>query len=160
MEQSAPTISQFMTPTPYTIEPQAPLFEALQVMELYHIHHLPVLAGSKILGLLSLNDLRLIGTHAPEAFASRPVEQLMSRNPYCVTPETNLCTVTMHMADRRQNAALVIQDDGSLIGIFTDADALSAFAAHLAERWRSGPSSRSSDELGPREEAHRPLPRI
>ena len=160
MDQFAPAISQFMTPTPYTIGPESRLLEALQVMELYHIHHLPVISEKKLVGLLSLGDLRLIGAHAPEAFATIAVEKLMSRNPYCVKPETALSTVTQHMAERRLNATLVIQEDGSLIGIFTDADAIAAFAQYLHGRWRPGAESLLADDASLHEEAHRPLPRI
>lgn len=133
MTARTPVISRYMTPAPYTIGPNAPLSSALRTMETLSIHHLPVLLEQKIVGLLSLYDLKLLITHAAAAFDQIQVKDLMQPNPYLVSPETRLSTVMSHMAERRINTALVVQEDGSLIGIFTAADALHAFAEVLQQ---------------------------
>lgn len=133
MLMDAPIVSQYMTPTPYTVEPDADLGEALRTMERYQIHHLPVLSEGKILGLLSLHDIRLLTTHAPLSIDTIRVSDVMGAHPHCVGPQASLSSVAQHMADHRLDAALVVQEDASLIGIFTHADALSAFARLLRQ---------------------------
>jgi CBS domain-containing protein len=50
-------VSEYMTPSPYTIGPtQAPV-EALCLMTEHHVRHLPVVADGKLKGILGLRDL-------------------------------------------------------------------------------------------------------
>ncbi len=60
----------------------------------------------------------------------------MTRNPYFVTADTALDLVTSHMVEHHLSSALVIHEDGNLIGIFTESDALRALADVLQTRGR------------------------
>lgn len=50
-------VARIMTTNPYTLPPDAPAFEALLAMSRHGIHHLPVMRGGQLLGLVSSTDL-------------------------------------------------------------------------------------------------------
>ncbi len=126
-------VSNFMTPMPYTVTPEERLDQAAELMRAFKIRHLPVLEKGHIVGLLCDRDLRLARKlrEGDPSLGETAVRDLMDMDIYAVTPQTSLGTVASHMAEHRLGAALVIQEDGHLIGIFTDLDALRALAFHL-----------------------------
>lgn len=160
MERFPIDVSQYMTPTPYTIEPAATLDDALAMMDLYKVHHLPVLNEGKIVGLLSLRDLQVLGAHAPASIPQMRVEGLMESHPYCVAPETSLALIAQHMTTQHRNACLIVQEEGHLIGIFTETDAVRALGEFLRQQTRLPKSESHAQDRSDREYGHRPLPRI
>jgi acetoin utilization protein AcuB len=128
MSKNVPPISKYMTPMPYTIEMGDSLSKASDLMKEYKIRHLPVRSGNKSIGLLSFQDVNLLASFSSVDLNSTKVESAMTRNPYCVTPDTALDIVASHMAEHRIGSALIIQENGTLVGIFTDTDALMALA--------------------------------
>ena len=50
-------VSQIMTRSPHTTERSAYLYEAIQTMAMHNVHHLPVLDGEQIYGMLSITDI-------------------------------------------------------------------------------------------------------
>ncbi|WP_176736983.1 CBS domain-containing protein [Oligoflexus tunisiensis] len=136
MINNMPPVSKYMTPMPYTVESDDNLARACDLMQEYRIRHLPVQTGNKTIGLISAQDIQLLNSFQAVDLDSTTVESVMARNPYCVTPDTNLDFVASHMAEQRIGTALIIQENGSLVGIFTDTDALHALAEVLQTRWR------------------------
>lgn len=136
MSKIVPTVSKYMTPMPYTIESEDSLAKASDLMKEYKIRHLPVRSGSKTIGLLSFQDVNLLSSFSSVDLYHTKVESAMARNPYCVSPETPLDLVASHMAEQRIGSALVIQENGTLVGIFTDTDALRALAEVFQTRLR------------------------
>ncbi len=128
MSKAIPIISKYMTPMPYTIDSTETLSKASDLMKEYKIRHLPVRTGPKIVGLLSLQDINLLASYANVQLDKALVTDAMTQNPYCVSPETSLDYVASHMAEQRIGSALVVQENGTLVGIFTDTDALRALA--------------------------------
>lgn len=51
------SVGTIMTPSPHTIDKKAFLFEAMQLMSRYNIHHLPVTDGPKTYGMITLTDV-------------------------------------------------------------------------------------------------------
>jgi acetoin utilization protein AcuB len=51
------TVTAAMTADPMTIAPDAPLVEAAKVLETYRISALPVVDGTKLVGMLTVTDL-------------------------------------------------------------------------------------------------------
>lgn len=126
MSKNIPPVSKYMTPMPYTIEADDSLLKASDLMKEYKIRHLPVRAGNKTVGILSCQDVKLLASFSAIDLSGTTVASAMTRNPYCVTPDTALDIVASHMADQRAGSALIIQETGTLVGIFTDTDALRA----------------------------------
>lgn len=53
-----------MTPNPKAISPEASLDEAARLMETAAVHRLPVVQGSKLIGILALKDIATFAAHA------------------------------------------------------------------------------------------------
>jgi acetoin utilization protein AcuB len=51
MSKPIPIVQKYMTTSPHTIGDDQPMALAHQIMREHHIRHLPVLHGSKIVGL-------------------------------------------------------------------------------------------------------------
>ncbi len=126
MQKSSRPISDFMTPMPYTIESDETLVKARALMREFNIRHLPVRADYKIVGMLSLQVVESIAAHSPSDFPKKLVQAAVVPNPYLVRPDTPLDQVTSHMAKQKISSALIVEENGALVGIFTDIDALHA----------------------------------
>lgn len=50
-------VNQIMTRTPHTIPRHAYLYEAIQAMAMHNVHHLPVMDGDAVYGMLSITDI-------------------------------------------------------------------------------------------------------
>ncbi|HET9915906.1 MAG TPA: CBS domain-containing protein [Candidatus Binatia bacterium] len=51
------TVTAAMTADPMTVAPATPLVEAAKILETYRISSLPVVEGSRVVGMLSVTDL-------------------------------------------------------------------------------------------------------
>jgi CBS domain-containing protein len=58
-------VREVMTPAPRTVEQGAYAFEALLTMTRFNIHHLPVVDGQRLLGMVSSTDLMRLQTSSP-----------------------------------------------------------------------------------------------
>lgn len=68
--------------------------------------------------------------------ADTPVELVEGREPARVRPTTTLDEVVIAMADQRRGAALVEDEDGRIIGIFTERDLMNRLD-HSSHDWRT-----------------------
>ncbi|GAB2738754.1 DUF294 nucleotidyltransferase-like domain-containing protein [Melaminivora jejuensis] len=50
-------VAEAATPAPWTLQRQQPIFDAMTLMARHHIHHLPVLDGGKLIGMVTASDL-------------------------------------------------------------------------------------------------------
>ena len=123
-------ISAFMTSETKTIAPNTSVGEAYAMMRTHRIRHLPVVAGGKIIGILSHRDLLKIEALANIDRSKDPVSDAMTIDPYIVPPEEPLVSVVSVMALRKLGSAVIV-DNGKVAGIFTTTDALHAFAMML-----------------------------
>lgn len=70
LEGTAP-LSAVMTPRPHTVGPSASAFEALLTMSRLRIHHLPVVEGGQVRGMISTHDLLRAQSSNPLYLADR-----------------------------------------------------------------------------------------
>jgi acetoin utilization protein AcuB len=127
---SAARVRSYMTPAPRTIGPLTTLSEAHQLMRAHRIHHLPVLIGDRLVGIVSQRDLLLIESLPGVDPAEVPVEDAMTRDVFVVDSATPLAKVTAEMADRRRGSAVVMHGD-RVVGVFTVTDACRVLARLL-----------------------------
>lgn len=154
-----------MTAEPFIVESHSPLPDALKVMHTRGIRHLPVVHAGALVGILSKRDVSRIMplVEAPPSDVS--VDDVMTEDPYVVTPTTPLEEVAAGMAERKIGSAVIV-DEGRIVGVFTANDALRALAAVLRERRRTidepaaepPPSARRAEIKRP-DEASRSRPR-
>lgn len=146
------SVKAWMSGNPAAVGPQATVAEALSVMARRRIRHLPVVdADHRVVGMLSLNDLRSafpgLGAVVPEATAESPpearsrlVEEFMTAAPQTIRARDALSQAADQMADARVGALPVVDDDGELVGLISETDALRALAAAAGTTPRRGSS--------------------
>jgi acetoin utilization protein AcuB len=121
----ATEVYRYMTPCPHTIQRDAPIAKARELMTRFSIRHLPVLDSGDLVGVLSERDI-VVAEKLGDPFRAT-VDQAMTPDPYFALPSTPLGEVAREMARRRYGAAVII-DRGNVIGVFTAVDALRALA--------------------------------
>lgn len=126
-----PTVRELMTPSPHTIAADQPLSAAHEQMRHHHIRHLPVLAGGRIVGLVSERDILLVESLPRTSPATTTVEDAMVEDVFTVPPEAPLGEVIETMIDRKVGSAIVCDSD-RVVGVFTTIDALEALHRLLA----------------------------
>ena len=119
-------VRDVMTRKVVTIGPETACDKARRLMEEHRIRHLPVVAGGRLLGMVSDRDVRSAAAQAPSTLA----EKIMTPDPVTITPETRVEHAARLMLDGRFGSLPVV--DGHLVGIVTYTDLLRAFV-HVLE---------------------------
>lgn len=120
-----------MTPSVHTISMESTLPQARTLMEEHGIRHLPVLDGSKLVGVISDRDLARMEGFPMIDFNLVSVPDAMSDEPYVVAPDTPAIEVFRTMHKERYGSAIVA-DGGTVVGVFTTTDALRVLADTFA----------------------------
>jgi acetoin utilization protein AcuB len=118
------TVEEFTTPSVVTIESEAGLGDALDLMKQMKIRHLPVTREGKICGIISERDL--LSHHNKPWAKMMSTRDIMSENILTVYKHDNLGQVAYQLANRKVGSALVVDANDKLYGIFTTTDALNA----------------------------------
>ena len=129
-----PQVIAFMTPFPHSIDVEAPLADAHELMRQHRFRHLPVTSDGAVVGVLTDRDIKLV--LGPD-FGSPVERELKVCDAYvekpCVVPaSTPVAKVARVMADNRIGSAIVTKH-GKLVGIFTVTDACRALAEILGD---------------------------
>jgi acetoin utilization protein AcuB len=134
-----PPIKAVMTPFPHTIDADAPLRQARNMMLEHEIRHLPVKRRQRLVGVLTDRDLKRaldpsLGLAPKDELF---VDDVMIADAYTVSLDEPLDAVLVEMADRHIGCVLVVKDH-HLAGIFTNTDACRVLAEELRERFGAG----------------------
>jgi acetoin utilization protein AcuB len=120
-------IASYMTKQPWSVQIDDSINVATEMMAHREIHHLPVLDGGQVVGMVTARDL---GTAAHRLGAT--VEAVMTPV-HLVQSSTPLEDVLEKMASNRWDA-VVVADDGNVEGIFTAMDAVRVLRDLVARR--------------------------
>jgi acetoin utilization protein AcuB len=123
-------VNDWMTPDPIVASPELTLPDALQLMKVHGIRRLPICAKGKLIGIVTRGDLR--GAQPSEATSSSifelhylvgriTLDQIMTRQPVCVTPATTLQDAANIML-KHKISGLPVMDHDRLVGIITESD--------------------------------------
>ena len=124
MPTKMPQVREYMTPTPHTIASETPLKEVQELMRQNRVRHLPVKKGEALVGNISDRSVKsALGSTGENVLTA---EDIMIPDPFSVSPQTNLDEVVAAMAEEKYGCALIRDDDGKLVGIFTTVDACRA----------------------------------
>ena len=115
-------VRDVMTRRLVTIGPETPCAEARRLMDEHRIRHLPVMAGGRLIGMVSDRDVRSVPSGAPGPVAGR----IMTPDPATVSSDTRIEHAARLMLDARFGSLPVV-DAGDLVGIVTYTDLLRAF---------------------------------
>ncbi|TMC23424.1 MAG: IMP dehydrogenase [Chloroflexi bacterium] len=106
-----------MITDPITLEPQALLSEALNVMQRFHISGIPITESGKLVGILTNRDIRF------ETNAGRPISELMTRDNLVTVPVGTTLEQARESLHRYKIEKLpVVDEHGMLKGLITMKD--------------------------------------
>ena len=131
------TVGDIMTREVVTLAEDDTLADARTCMERGRIRHLPVVRGSKLVGLVTHRDLlsasfsvfaEVSAQEERRLFRQIPVRELM-HDAYAVPSTVRVRDAAKVMLDKQYGCLPVVDGEGNLLGIVTEADFL-----HLAVR--------------------------
>lgn len=132
--KNMPKIQKFMTTMPHTIGSDMTIKKAMEIMREHRIRHLPVQKGGKLVGIITDRDVKLARSFQGPGELS--VDDVMTPDPYVVGPEASLNDVVLEMAEHKYGCAIVQQDNGKVVGIFTDNDGLRVLGEVLRQNYK------------------------
>ncbi|MDW8352266.1 MAG: CBS domain-containing protein [Anaerolineae bacterium] len=115
-------VGDWMTRNPVIVLPSTPLPDAYALMQERRVRRLPVMDAGKLVGIITLGDLRQANATVdnPEAAKMR-VELIMTENVVTVTPQTSLRDAAKLMI-KHKVSGLPVMDGPELVGIITESD--------------------------------------
>jgi CBS domain-containing protein len=121
-------IERIMTTPAWTIGPESTLQEAARLMARERLHHLPVIEGGRLAGIVSASDL--IGRDAPDG-ARRCVGDVMQRDPVTLGRTSTLQDAAALLASGGHHSLPVVDPDGKVVGIVTSTDLITVLLRQL-----------------------------
>jgi CBS domain-containing protein len=124
-------VSEWMTRDVITIAPETSLKEAHDIMNSRKIRRLPVVTHGKVLGIVTLGDIR--GAEPSQAsslsvwemndlLANLKVSEIMTRNPGTIQQTASVGDAARIMLDRKFSGLPVVDEADHLVGIITESD--------------------------------------
>ncbi len=106
-----------------TITPEKTVEDALQLMKMHSIRHLPVVEGDQLKGLVTESSLR---PYLSPEHQKLPIREVMILNPIVIDPESSIDEAAS-LIYRYKIGGLPVVSQGKLVGIITVTDILEAF---------------------------------
>jgi acetoin utilization protein AcuB len=125
-------VREVMVDTPVTVGPEDSLQHALDLLEKYQIHELPVVEHGRLIGIVTDGDLKLFTPAYPlsrdpeeirQTLRDLKVAEAMTLEPVIIGPEATLLEATKLLYERSIGALLVTEGD-RLLGILSVSDIL------------------------------------
>jgi CBS domain-containing protein len=130
---AAEPVSHFMTHAVLSIDVRSPAGEVLRYFAEYPVHHLPVVDGSRVVGMLSSADVMKLEMFLPKAGSSTDylnqriaIERIMRRPAITIGADQSLESAARLMAEHGFHALPVTDRDDHLVGIVTTTDVMDA----------------------------------
>ena len=123
-------VRNWMTPNPITITLQTTLAEAQRLMYAHNIRRLPVLHKDRLVGLVTLRDIR---EAQPSGVTSLSVyglnylldgliaKEFMAYEPITISPDATIAEAARLMLEHKIGG-LPVMEDVKLVGIITETD--------------------------------------
>ena len=120
-------VRECMSHLPAETDRREPLREVVRQMRDQNCHHMPIMDGPRVYGILSRQDLHELALKSGKSSESLVAGDVCTRDPLTVGPMTPIVEVAQSMLDHHVGSVLVA-DGGVLVGIFTSTDALRLIA--------------------------------
>jgi len=117
-------IDEVMTPCPETVAMTASVETARDLMKQNGFRHLPVMDHNELRGIVSHRDLQFALGWSGKSGVELSMADVCIHEPFTVTTGTLLSHVLKDMAENKIGSALVLDEKGELVGIFTSSDAV------------------------------------
>ncbi len=139
-------VRDWMSTKVITVEAGAPLSEALDLLENYHIGMLPVLREGKLVGMVTDYDLRPFASRVPSVtmgldyslvLSRVKVEDVMSRSHASVPVDYTIEEVADVLLRNEIPGAVVVDAAHKIVGVITQTD-ISRVLVSVTGLWRGG----------------------
>jgi acetoin utilization protein AcuB len=131
-ERIAMKVSQYMTRRVITIGPDTEFHRAFDLMRSRSIHHLPVVEGDRVVGIVAERDLLLAAANFGSAEV--PVGEIMRGPPVCVRESAQLKVAARLLVTHHIGSLPVLGTGKLLVGIITETDIFKITAGMLFAR--------------------------
>jgi acetoin utilization protein AcuB len=124
-------VQDWMTREVITIAPETSLKEAHDIMRKKNIRRLPVVTHGKVLGIVTLGDIRgaepsrassLSVWEMNDMLAKLKVSEIMTRNPATIQQTASVGEVARIMLEKKFSGLPVVDEENHLVGIITESD--------------------------------------
>ncbi len=124
-------VSKIMTSDPISINLSNEISDAIQIFDKHNIHHLPVVSGDTLIGMISKTDIQRISyvndvqdnKALTAVYDMLNIEQVMSKQLDTVKSDDQIRDAAKLFAQGKYHALPVV-NDGKLEGIVTTTDVL------------------------------------
>jgi CBS domain-containing protein len=117
----------------YSVEPEAPVLEAIRAMAAHHVGALLVMQGATLSGIVSERDYARKVILMGRSSADTPVRDIMSTPVLTVSPDDSVQRCMQIMTDRRVRHLPVIEG-GRVIGMVSIGDLVKAVIAEQQQQ--------------------------
>jgi acetoin utilization protein AcuB len=132
-------VKDWMTREVISVRPEATLPEAHHLMMSEEIRRLPVVENGRLVGMVTLGDIR--GAQPSPAtslsvwevnylLAQLPIKKIMTPDPITIAQEATIGEAARTMLENRVSGLPVIDETGKLVGIITESDIFSMVVLH------------------------------
>jgi acetoin utilization protein AcuB len=124
-------VKYWMSPQVYTIDAEASMQDAVNIMKKHTLRMLPVIRKEKLVGILSDRDLKrasasdatTLEIHELLYLLSKiKVKDIMSKHPIPVSPNLTVEETAEILLKNKISGAPVLDDRGKIVGIITQSD--------------------------------------
>jgi CBS domain-containing protein len=124
-------VSDWMTDSVISVAPDLPIATAHQIMKNNDIRRLPVVDGEKLIGIITIGDVREASPSDATTlsiwelnylWSQLTVEKVMTKEPFTAKPTTSIFEVARSMLEDKISGLPVVDDDNNLVGIITESD--------------------------------------
>lgn len=127
-------VAELMETELITVDPEAPVGEAVQALAESHISALPVVdSRGRLVGVISTSDILTATAESqdPRArerlFADTMVKEIMTPRPLTVPPDAEVKEAARQMLQAEVHR-LFVEDEGKLVGVISQSDIVRAVA--------------------------------
>jgi len=121
-------VREAMSHLPAETDRHEPLSDVARQMREQHCHHVPIMDGLHLYGVLSREDLHELALRDGRASGELVAGDVCTRDVLTVDPMTPIVEVAQVMLERKVSSALITDGD-VLVGIFTTTDAVKLIAS-------------------------------
>ncbi|MGU9938467.1 CBS domain-containing protein [Empedobacter brevis] len=128
MKQRVP-VAQIMTKVLIAVPANKKISEVNELFKEYNIRHIPVTVGTKLIGVISKNDVSKLGYGVGEIdqnalntmYDTYELKDVMVKEPVTVSSETNIKDVAEILSEQSFHSLPVV-DNNEVVGIVTTTD--------------------------------------
>jgi CBS domain-containing protein len=114
-------VQSHMTTDLITLGPENTLGEARDILLSKHIHHIPIVEGRKLVGMVTSWDIFKLGKSVAE-YKDMKVKEIMTTKVATLEPDQHLGAVAEVLTEHLFHAVPIVNDNHELLGIVTSTD--------------------------------------